>query len=97
MMYEMHGAMMFLKINEIILYAFIMYVDMMHEMLLECNFVLENKSLTSAGEFWEAEPRTTVGDEEYAHLSRPYFLECFCWGFLFCCLRRTPLGNIDFV
>ena len=71
---------------------------MMHEMLLECNFVLENKSLTSAGEFWEAESRAAVGDEEYAHFSRPYyyFLECFRWEFLFCCLRRTLLGSVDF-
>ena len=53
------------------MYAFIMYVNMMHETLLECNFVLENKSLTSVWEFWEAESRTAVGDEEYAHLSRP--------------------------
>ena len=41
---------------------------MMHEMLLECNFVLENKSLTSVGEFWEAESLTAFKDEEYAHL-----------------------------
>ena len=50
------------------LYAFIIYVNMMHEMLLECNFVLENKSLTIVGEFWEDESRTAVGDEEYALL-----------------------------
>ena len=73
MMYEMHGIMMFFNINEIMTYAFIMYVNMMHEMLLECNFVLENKSLTSVGEFWEAESQTAVGDEEYEHLSRPCF------------------------
>ena len=40
---------------------------MMHELLLGCNFVLENKPLTSVGEFWEAESRTAVGDEVHAH------------------------------
>ena len=57
-----------LKINEIMLYAFIMYVNMMHEMLLECNFVLKNKSLTSVGELWAVKSHNVVGDEEYAHL-----------------------------
>ena len=64
------------------LYAFIMHVNMMHEILSECNFFLENKSLTSAGEFWEAKPLMVVGDEEYAHL-QTLSLECFRWGFLF--------------
>ena len=56
----MHGVMMFFNIDEIMLYAFIMYVNTMHEMLLECNFVLKNKSLTNIGKFWEAESRTVV-------------------------------------
>ena len=70
MMYEMHGVMMFLKINEIVLYAFIMYVIwcMNVKYLLKCNFVLENKSLTCVGELWEVESQTVVGDEEYAPL-----------------------------
>ena len=83
MMDEMHGVMMFIKINEIMLYAFIMYVNMMYEILSECNFVLENKSLTSAGEFWEAESRTAFGDEEYAHLQT--------------LLRMFPLGIPVFI
>ena len=37
-------------------------------MLLKCNFVLENKSLTSVGELWEVKSRNVVGDEEYAYL-----------------------------
>ena len=65
MMYEMHGV---LKINEIMPYAFIMYVNRMCEMLLNCIFVWENKSLTSVREFWEAKSQTAVGDEEYAPL-----------------------------
>ena len=36
--------------------------------LLKCNFVLENKSLTSVGELWEVKSWTAVGDEECAHL-----------------------------
>ena len=78
-----------LQINEICVFC----MHMLY-MLLKCNFVLENKSLISAGEFWEAEPWEAVGDKEYAHLSRPCFLACFRWGFLFYCLRRTPLGDL---
>ena len=47
-------------------------------------FVRENKSLTAVEEFWEAESRITVGDEEYIYLQtllKGYFrweisLEC---------------------
>ena len=38
------------------------------KMLLECILVLENTSLTNVGEFWEAESRIAVRDEEYAYL-----------------------------
>ena len=62
------------------------------EMLLECIFVLENKSLTSVGEFWEAESRIVVGDEEYAHLQT--LLRMFPPRIPV--LRRTPLRNVDF-
>ena len=66
------------------------------EMLLECIFVLENKFLTSVGEFWEVKSRTVVGDEEYVHLQ--ILLRMFPLGIpVFFCLRRNPLGNVDFV
>ena len=35
------------------------------------------------------------GDEEYAHL-QTLFLNVFAGVSCFCCLRRTPLGNINF-
>ena len=58
-----------LKINEIVLYVLYAYVMMYEcEMLLKCIFVQENKSLTTAGEIWEAKFHTTVGDEEYVYL-----------------------------
>ena len=53
---------------------------------------LENKSLTSAEEFWETESRMIVGDEEYAHLSRPC-LECFHWGFMFLLFEENSAGE----
>ena len=42
---------------------------------------MDNKSLTTVGEIWEAKSRTTAGDEEYAYLQP--FLECFRWEFMF--------------
>ena len=53
------------------------------EMLLECDFSLENKSLTNVGEFWEVDSQIAVGDEEYAHLQT--------------LLRMFPLGIPVFV
>ena len=72
-----------LKINETMLYAFCHVYAMMYEreMLLKCIFVWENKSLTTAREFWEAKSRTIAGDEEYMYLQP--CLECFRWEFLF--------------
>ena len=64
MMYEMHGVMMFLKINEIMLYEFIMYVNRICEISLKCIFASENKSLTTAGGVTKS--RTAV--EEYVCL-----------------------------
>ena len=50
--------------------------------------------MTTGGEFWEAKSRTIVGDEEYVYLQ--LCLERFRWEFLFCYLRRNPLGSIGF-
>ena len=62
MMYEMHSV---LKINEIMPYAFIMYVNKMYEMwnFIEMYLCMENKSLTNAGELWQMKSRTAVVDE----------------------------------
>ena len=37
-------------------------------MNMVCIFVQENKSLTAAEEFWEAESQIAIGDEENTHL-----------------------------
>ena len=44
-----------------------------------CIFVQENKSLTIAEEFWEAESQIAVGDEEYTYL-QIWLKECFLRG-----------------
>ena len=58
-------------------------------MLLKCNFVLENKFLTSIGELLN--PGLVLKSRYVFKLC----LECFHWGFLFCYLRRNPLGDIE--
>ena len=62
------------------------------EILMNVFFILENKSLTNVGEFWEVKSWTAVGDEEYAHLQTLFWN--FCAGDS-CCLRRTLLGNVE--
>ena len=56
MMHALHNDV--LKINETMLYAFCHVYAMMYEreMLLKCIFVWENKSLTTAREFWNLNP-----------------------------------------
>ena len=44
-----------------------------------CILVRENKSLTTAEEFWEAEPQIAVRDEEYTYL-QVLLRECSRWG-----------------
>ena len=71
------------------MYVFIMYVNMIHEMLFECIFVLENKSLTNVGE--SLNPRLLLKSWCVFKLCLEYFRR----GFLFCCFRRAPLGNVE--
>ena len=62
-------------------------------MLLECIFVLENKSLTNVGEFWEVESRMTIGDENYAHLQT--FLRTFPLGIVGKSTGEEELWSLD--
>ena len=55
----------------------------------ECTFVWENKSLTNAGQ--SLNPGLLLRSWCVSKLGLEYFYQ----GFLFCCLRRTPLGNIE--
>ena len=59
------------------------------EMLLKCIFVWENKSLTNVGE------SLNPGLQLKSMCVFKLCLECFHRGFLFCCLRRILLGNIE--
>ena len=59
------------------------------EMLLKCIFVWENKSLINAGK------SLNLGLLLKSRCVFKLYLECFHRGFLFYCLRRTPLGNIE--
>ena len=58
-------------------------------MLLKCIFVWENKSLTNV------EESLNPGLLSKSMRVFKFCLECFHRGFMFCCLRRIPLGNVE--